>query len=104
VVTRSPVDPSLDLTEGDDTMPSGWPATGVEPSAADGDGNAISRINLRMPERLKTRIERAAGSEGLSVNSWLVRAAAAALERSDPARRRERRTPHGAQRYTGWAR
>jgi predicted HicB family RNase H-like nuclease len=105
VVTRPPVDPSLDLTEGDDTTPSGWATTGVAPLAADGDENAISRINLRMPEHLKARIERAAGSEGLSVNSWLVRAAAAALgAAADPARRREQRTPHGAQRYTGWAR
>jgi hypothetical protein len=105
VVTRPPVDPSLeDLTEGDVTTTSGWPATGVAPPAADGGENAVSRINLRMPEQLKARIERAAGSEGLSVNSWLVRAASAALEWSDRGRRRERRIPQGAQRYTGWAR
>jgi hypothetical protein len=56
-----------------------------------------------MPEPLKARIEEAAGAEGLSVNSWLVRAASAGLERAHSVRRRERR-PQGAQRYTGWAR
>jgi hypothetical protein len=74
----------------------------VPAASVEGEGT-ISRINLRLPESLKARIELAAGSEGLSVNSWLVRAAAAGLERADSARRRERR-PRGAQRYTGWAR
>jgi hypothetical protein len=68
------------------------------------DGEAtLSRINLRLPDRLKSRIEQAAGGDGLSVNAWLVRAAAAELERKEPARRRER-SPKGSQRYTGWAR
>jgi hypothetical protein len=71
---------------------------------AEGEEGAISRINLRLPGHLKARIEAAAGSEGLSVNSWLVRAAAAALERTQSIHRRERRTPHGAERYRGWAR
>ena len=48
----------------------------------------VSRINLRMPENLKARVERAASGEGLSVNSWLVRAAASsALDRGDATRR-----------------
>jgi hypothetical protein len=71
---------------------------------ADGDEGGMARINLRMPDHLKTRIERAAGGEGLSVNAWLVRAAGAALERAEPGRPREPRAPLGAQRYTGWAR
>lgn len=97
VVTPPPVDPSADVPE-EGTSQTLWPA------AADAEEGSVSRINLRLPEHLKARIERAAANEGLSVNSWLVRAAATALERSDDARRRERRTPHGAQRYTGWAR
>ena len=64
----------------------------------------MSRINLRMPDHLKARIEEAAGSEGQSVNAWLVRAAAAALERGGPSRRPERRPATSGQRYTGWAR
>jgi uncharacterized protein (DUF1778 family) len=104
VVTPPPVGPSTeDLGEGDEAMPGDWAARGPSAVSAEGEG-AISRINLRLPESLKAQIERAAGSEGLSVNSWLVRAAAAALERADSVRRRERRVSYGAQRYTGWAR
>src|SRR5262245_47495504 len=109
VVTPPPVDPSADdLAEGDvERTPSGgaaW-ATGVAPAASvESDEGAMSRINLRMPDHLKARIEQAADSEGLSVNAWLVRAAGAALERSGPGRRRERRTAGGPRRYTGWAR
>jgi hypothetical protein len=76
----------------------------VGPPAGEGEEGTVSRINLRLPEHLKARIERAAEGEGLSVNAWLVRAAAGGLERNEGARRRERRAPHGAQRYTGWAR
>jgi len=61
----------------------------------------MSRINLRMPERLKARVEAAAAGEGLSVNAWLVRAAAAAAERTGPDRPR---APQGRQQYRGWAR
>jgi hypothetical protein len=107
VVTAPPVDPSVDdLAEGaDDRTPNAWSATGAAPPASpEGDEGTMSRINLRMPDHLKARIEQAAASEGLSVNAWLVRAAAAALERTGPARRPERRAGQGAQRYTGWAR
>ena len=100
VVTPPPNDPSVEeVGEGNDG--SAWPDV---VRSAEGDDGAVSRINLRLPEHLKSRIERAAADEGLSVNSWLVRSAAAALDRTDPPRRRELRTPHGAQRYTGWAR
>jgi hypothetical protein len=104
VVTPPPVDPSVeDLSAGDDT-PGDWPRTSVAPRGSEGDESTVSRINLRLPDHLKARIEQAADGEGLSINAWLVRAAAGALERSDRARRRDRRTPQGAQRYTGWAR
>ena len=51
---------------------------------------ATARINLRLPEQLKARVEEAAGRERLSVNAWLVRAAAAALARDDPTGARRR--------------
>jgi hypothetical protein len=70
----------------------------------DVDDGGISRINLRIPDHLKTRVEQAASSEGLSVNSWLVRAASFALDRAEPGRRREGRASRGAGRYTGWVR
>jgi hypothetical protein len=92
-----------DLSAGDDdgSSPS-RPAAGIAP--LEGDEGAMSRINLRMPDRLKAWIEQAAGGEGLSVNAWLVRAAAAGLERASTDRQRTPRAPQGAQRYTGWAR
>jgi hypothetical protein len=65
------------------------------------DEGGTSRLNLRLPEGLKARIEEAARREGLSLNAWLVRTAAAAAERplgQTP------RTPSGSQRYTGWVR
>jgi hypothetical protein len=104
VVTPPPADPSVsDLAEGEDTA-TGRPATGLAPHSTEGDLATMSRINVRLPDHLKARIEQVAGFEGLTVNAWLVRAAAAALDRTDAARRRERRAPQGAQRYTGWAR
>jgi hypothetical protein len=51
----------------------------TEPPADEGE--ATARISLRLSERLKADIEQAAGREGVSVNTWLVRAAAAALNR-----------------------
>ena len=67
-----------------------------------GDDGATSRINLRLPDHLKQRVEEASAREGLSVNAWLVRAAATALE---PAASTPRGRPgHGAQQYTGWVR
>jgi HicB-like protein involved in pilus formation len=42
-----------------------------EPSAA--------RLTLRLPERLKSELEAAAAREGVSVNTWLVRALSGAV-------------------------
>ena len=99
VVTAPPGDPSEDV--GDEEAGPAWRQ--LAPNS-EGEEGAVSRINLRLPEHLKSRIERAAAEAGLSVNAWLVRAAAGALERIDPPRRRERRSSYGAQHYTGWAR
>lgn len=102
VVTAPPVDLSAD--DGPDGAQMGEPNRwAVAATSGEGDEGGMSRINLRLPDQLKARIEQAAGGDGLSVNSWLVRAATGALERTDPGRRR----PPGAnvpQRYTGWAR
>jgi HicB family len=66
-----------------------------------GEEGGSSRLNLRLPETLKVKIEEAARREGLSLNAWLVRVAAAAAEgrqgQMSP-------TPSGSQRYTGWVR
>ncbi len=73
------------------------------PPGIEGD-DTIARINVRMPEQLKARVDRAAEREGLSINAWLVRAAAARLERAEGQRGRERRAPNGAEHYKGWVR
>ncbi|MFJ6696571.1 toxin-antitoxin system HicB family antitoxin [Streptomyces sp. NPDC091272] len=54
--------------------------TSAGPGPADTEENGTSRINLRLPAHLKTRAEEAAGHEGLSLNAWLVRAVASAVE------------------------
>ena len=46
------------------------------------EGEASARISLRLTEALKTEIDAAAEEEGISVNTWLVRAANAALRPS----------------------
>ncbi|WP_113690494.1 toxin-antitoxin system HicB family antitoxin [Amycolatopsis albispora] len=49
------------------------------PSPESFGGEAVARINLRVPEQLKAAIETAAGEERRSVNAWLVEAASVAL-------------------------
>jgi hypothetical protein len=97
VVTLPPADASDDAGD-DGTTPSEWVAPRSE-----GDEAVMARINVRMPEALKGRVEDAAEREGLSINAWLVRAAAARVERSEGEPGRRRRAPQGAQRYSGWA-
>jgi predicted HicB family RNase H-like nuclease len=41
-----------------------------------------ARITLRLPEPLKARVEQAAAREGVSVNTWLVRALSRAVSGS----------------------
>lgn len=67
----------------------------------DSDESGTARLNLRLPENLKERIEQAAGTEGLSLNAWLIRAAHAAL--SAPGHS-QRRTGGGRDQFTGWVR
>lgn len=64
----------------------------------DDDDAATSRTTLRIPDALKARAERAASAEGVSLNTWLVRAITAALEPAEPAR------PTRASSLTGWMR
>lgn len=74
-------------------------------SAAMLDETSTSRTTLRLPDQLKTLVEQAASRDGVSVNTWLVRAIAAAVEPA-PARRPEPTAPaaNDAQRVTGWVR
>lgn len=84
---------------------SGPPA---EPDAASSgraeDGEATARISLRLSDGLKADIEKAAGQAEISVNSWLVRAAANALKggAGDWNTWAGDQHNHGTQRITGW--
>jgi hypothetical protein len=49
-----------------------------EPQVASAAAAAAARITLRLPEGLKAEAEAAAAREGVSVNTWLVRAVARA--------------------------
>ncbi len=63
-----------------------------EPAPAAGEDSASARITLRLPEALKTSVEVAAAREGVSVNTWIVRALnRAANAPTTPTRRSGRR-------------
>jgi hypothetical protein len=100
VVTPAPTDSSANAA-GDGLAPPYAPSTSGSGEADDG---LVARINLRMPDQVKTRVEQAAAAEGFSINTWLVRAASAALERGESDRHRRSRAPRGPDRYTGWNR
>lgn len=74
------------------------------PPQSDGDDEGVSRINLRLPDGLKRRVEEAAARQGLSINAWLVRAVAEAVDSGRAGPGRDQRAPQGGQRYTGWGR
>ena len=58
----------------------------AEPAASGPADEALSaRITLRLPERLKARIDQAAADGGVSVNAWLVAALSRTLDPKAPA-------------------
>lgn len=81
------------------------PAPAEAPTGEPDEG--ASRINLRMPDSLKARVEAAALREGRSVNAWLVRAATAALDHAAPLPPSDPNPPvaprRASTRVTGWA-
>ncbi|AVZ77900.1 hypothetical protein SLUN_38350 (plasmid) [Streptomyces lunaelactis] len=88
---------------GERESPTGGTRAPLPPAPVDSDEGGTARINFRLPAHLKNRVEDAAGQEGLSVNAWLVRAVATALEPGEPSRagRSRHRVQQG---YTGWVR
>ncbi|MFP5022552.1 hypothetical protein [Pseudonocardia phyllosphaerae] len=62
------------------TAPDATPSGATVAPPPESEGGPVARINFRPPESLKTRIEDAAGRDGLSVNTWLTRVAQAALD------------------------
>jgi hypothetical protein len=78
----------------------------VRQPVAEGDDSAMVRINLRLSGNLKAMIEDAAAAGGLSVNAWIVRAAAAGLGGEGRAQARAAGSKRGqvGQSYSGWGR
>jgi predicted HicB family RNase H-like nuclease len=68
----------------------------------DVDEASTSRTTLRLPDALKVRVDEAAAADGLSVNTWLVRAVTAALQPRQ--RRSAQRTLRTGDNFAGWAR
>jgi hypothetical protein len=81
-----PASPVVDVAESD-----------LPPRVRDDDGGTW-RVSLRLPEGLRTDVEGAARRDGLSVNAWLVRAAAAALGGAG------RQTRAAGKTFSGWVR
>jgi hypothetical protein len=87
------------------------PPAAVEPAApevrsapASGDDDTMTRINLRLGQDLKDRVEEAARAAGVSVNAWLVRAATAAVADRPSAGSPTWTTARGSDHYRGWSR
>lgn len=64
----------------------------------DDDGGGTWRVSLRLPESLRAGVEGAARRDGVSVNTWLVRSAAAALGGAGRQNRRDDKS------FSGWVR
>lgn len=90
-------DPEFVVTQapGPSSFEEALPAAPAAPEPT--DDTSTTRTTLRLPDQLKGRVEEAAGREGLSVNTWLVRAISAAVE---PTRRTS--TITGGNRLSGW--
>lgn len=91
-------DPEFVVTQAPSTSTFEEVEQSATPAAAETpDDTSTTRTTLRLPDQLKGRVEEAASREGLSVNTWLVRAISAALE---PTRRAT--TITGGNRLSGW--
>ncbi|GIJ00390.1 hypothetical protein CLV28_0304 [Sediminihabitans luteus] len=91
------VTPVAEPDRADRVEPSPAPAA---PPVLDPEDVSTSRTTLRLPDQLKSQVEATAAREGVSVNTWLVRAVAARLAPVTPDAPRSS-TPG---RLTGWVR
>jgi hypothetical protein len=97
-------DPELVVVPPPADEPAGEVTPHTSPAAAapTTEDAATARINLRLPEGLKARVEDAAAAAGLSVNAWLVRALGAAVDAPAPPSPPTGRTASGGGNYSGW--
>lgn len=71
-------------------------------ASLDLDDVSTSRTTLRLPDALKSRVDEAAAADGVSVNTWLVRAVSTALQPKQ--RKSAQRTLRTGDNFAGWAR
>ena len=74
----------------------------ASPATPDLDDASTSRTTLRLPDALKAQVDDAAAADGVSVNTWLVRAVATALQPRQ--RRAVQRTLRTGDSFAGWVR
>jgi hypothetical protein len=87
------------------TAPSSPAPTGPAPLPADVEDATTTRTTLRLPDHLKAQVEVAAARDGVSVNTWLVRAVGAALQPTTaPAGTTHITRATGGTHVTGWVR
>jgi hypothetical protein len=107
VAPSAPAFTERDTTTTPDVTPS-VPPSGVGPAQAPAagatDDTSTTRTTLRLPDQLKAQVEAAAVREGVSLNTWLVRAVAAALEPAGPPLPGTAPAVADGRRVTGWAR
>ena len=72
-------------------------AAAAEPAPPPPADDEQARITLRLPESLKAAVEGAAAAEGVSVNTWLVRALQRAISGGAG------RSPRSGKRITGFS-
>ena len=82
-LNSQPASPLLELRLAGDDVALVWRDVVTAPPEPPSDLKA--RVALRLPEDEKSRIEDRASSEGLSVNTWIVRSIQSALEKSTAA-------------------
>jgi hypothetical protein len=106
VVTPPPGEHAFDQAPPGGRVASSDPEPDSEQADQPGPHDGVTvRINVRLPDALKTRVEEAAGREGRSVNAWLIRAATAALQgprRGQNPQPSRRGSVRGSQSFTGW--
>ena len=80
------------VTEIEPTAPEVMSSATSATSPVDAEQGDITRITLRLPDALKTSIEEAAAREGVSANTYIVRALSRSGSRSSTSQSRNRLT------------
>jgi hypothetical protein len=78
---------SVQTAEAEPTLLLPEPESGDADASESPDDEPISRITLRLPQSVKTRVDEMASAEGVSTNAWLIRTVMDALADRSGSRR-----------------